>query len=54
MNIQTIALLKDGLAKANSLYNKHIEQIVILDEESLASLTGIINSLNQEIEALTN
>lgn len=54
MDIETIALLKDGLAKANSLYNRHIEQIITLDQESLIKLTEVINSLSQELEALTN
>lgn len=54
MDMESVALLKDGLAKANSLYNRHIEQVITLDEESLTRLINIINSLNQEIEALTN
>ena len=56
-NIEAIALLKDGLARANSLYSQHVEGIISLEPEPLNNLINILNTLNEEIasiEALTN
>lgn len=49
--MEHIAELKNLIAKANSLYNKNVEGLITLNEESVNRLNLILNTLNQEIEA---
>jgi hypothetical protein len=49
--MEHIAELKNLIAKANSLYNKNVEGLISLNEESVNRLNLILNTLNQEIEA---
>jgi hypothetical protein len=49
--MEHIAELKNLIAKANSLYNKNVEGLINLNEESVNKLNLILNTLNQEIEA---
>jgi hypothetical protein len=48
--MEHIAELKNLIAKANSLYNKNVEGLITLDEESVNRLNLILTSLNEEIE----
>lgn len=48
--MEHIAELKNLIAKANSLYNKNVEGLISLDEESVDRLNLILTSLNEEIE----
>jgi hypothetical protein len=53
MNNEQIAVLKDALARANSLYNKNVQGLISLNEESLEKLNNILNELNSEIDKLS-
>lgn len=53
MSIETIALLKDALAKANALYNKNVEGLISLDEQAIEKLNSILNELNTEVDNLS-
>jgi hypothetical protein len=49
--MEHIAELKNLIARANSLYNKNVEGLISLDDESVGRLNLILTSLNEEIEA---
>jgi hypothetical protein len=49
--MEHIAELKNLIARANSLYNKNVEGLISLDDESVGRLNLILISLNEEIEA---